>query len=108
MSSGISKCKLTVLKRMFNQDLVNKYLEDAYQNLAPCDRFQDGQEFIIDENGLQEPPADFCASAWADIRKDVLMIAIGGDMPGLKNRGMTLTGCTDWFRPVIFKVERID
>jgi hypothetical protein len=40
---------------MLNQDLVNEYLEEVYQNLTACDRFQDGQEFIIDENGLQEP-----------------------------------------------------
>jgi hypothetical protein len=26
-------------------------------------------------------------------------------MPGVKQRGTTITGCTDWFRPVYFKVE---
>lgn len=30
------------------------------------------------------------------------------DMPGIKQRGTVITGCTDWFRPVIFKVERIE
>jgi uncharacterized repeat protein (TIGR04076 family) len=29
-------------------------------------------------------------------------------MPGMKQRGTLIVGCTDWFRPVIFKVERID
>ena len=30
------------------------------------------------------------------------------EMPGLKQRGTILSGCTDWLRPVIFKVERLD
>jgi len=53
-------------------------------------------------------PDDFCASAWADIRKDILIVALGGDMPGIRQRGTLIAGCTDWFRPVIFKLERMD
>ena len=109
MSSEIPKCKITVLKRSINQDLVDEYLDDAYRNLGICERFQDGQEFVIEgENALQQPPKDFCAWAWADIRKDILTIAFGGNCPGLKKGGIVITGCTDWFRPVIFKVERMD
>ena len=29
-------------------------------------------------------------------------------MPGMKQRGTLITGCTDWLRPVIFKVEKMD
>jgi uncharacterized repeat protein (TIGR04076 family) len=29
-------------------------------------------------------------------------------MPGFRRRGTVITGCTDWFRPVIFKVERTE
>ena len=29
------------------------------------------------------------------------------DLPWMKERGTVLTGCTDWLRPVIFKVERM-
>ncbi len=41
------------------------------------------------------------------IRRGILAVAYGGDMPGMKQRGTIVTGCTDWFRPVIFKVERL-
>ena len=53
-------------------------------------------------------PEGFCAWAWADIRKDILTVVIGGNMPGLRQPGTIITGCTDWFRPVIFKVERVE
>jgi uncharacterized repeat protein (TIGR04076 family) len=109
MSSETLKCKITVIKRTLNQDLIDEYLEDAYRNIGPCDRFQDSQEFIIQgETALAQPPKNFCAWAWADIRKDILTIAVGGDMPGLKQGGTVISGCTDWFRPVIFKIERLN
>jgi len=86
MPFEIPKCKITVLKRTINQDLIDEYLdEDTSKNL--------GQ--------------GFCAWAWADIRRDIFSVAAGADMPGMKQRGSVITGCTDWFRPVIFKVERI-
>jgi uncharacterized repeat protein (TIGR04076 family) len=53
-------------------------------------------------------PEGFCPWAWADIRGDIMTIMAGGDLPWIKQRGTTITGCTDWFRPVIFKVERTD
>jgi uncharacterized repeat protein (TIGR04076 family) len=37
-----------------------------------------------------------------------MMIAAGGDPPWIKQRGAVITGCTDWFRPVLFKVEGIE
>jgi uncharacterized repeat protein (TIGR04076 family) len=68
--------------------------------------FQRWAEIIIDDHSAV--PENFCASAWADILKDILTIAIGGNMPGIRQHGTLITGCTDWFRPVIFKVERMD
>lgn len=108
--SEISKCKITVVKRTINQDLIDEYIDEKYRNhMKPCENLKDNQEFILEgETTLSHPPADFCAWAWADIRKDILTIAVGGDMPGLKQQGTVITGCTDWFRPVIFKVERIE
>ena len=53
-------------------------------------------------------PEGFCASAWADIRKDILAVAMGADMPGFRQPGTVIAGCADWFRPAIFKVERIE
>jgi len=64
-----------------------------------------GAETIIEDYSVV--PDGFCASAWADIRKDILAVAMGANMPRVRQLGTVITGCTDWFRPVIFKVERI-
>ena len=45
--------------------------------------------------------------AWADIRPAIFTAAGGGTMFGMKEPGTIIAGCSDWFRPVIFKVERI-
>lgn len=109
MSIKLPKCKITVLKRIVHQDIIEKYLDDEYKSTGPCECFQDGQEFIIEsEADLQQIPEKFCDWAWADIRKDILTVAFGGNMPGMKERGTIITGCTDWFRPVVFKVERME
>ena len=105
MSSTMHPCKITVLKRTLNQDLIEEYLDESCQEMTRCERFEEGQEFVIDQ--IFALPEGFCAWAWADIRQDLLSMAIGGNLPGVKQSGLTITGCTDWFRPVIFKVERI-
>ena len=106
MPNKIYDCKITVLKRMVNQDLAKEYLDEKYTNIGPCELLQDGQEFVVrDHSGV---PEGMCPSAWADIRKDILAVATGADMPGINRRGTVIAGCTDWFRPVIFKVERIE
>jgi uncharacterized repeat protein (TIGR04076 family) len=99
------KCKITVLKRTINQDLADEYLEDT-EGFGPCERFKDGQEFVIERPF--DIPENFCPWAWADIRADILTVVVGGDRPWIKQRGAAIAGCTDWFRPVIFRVERMD
>jgi uncharacterized repeat protein (TIGR04076 family) len=106
MSFGLPKCKITVLKRTLHQDLANEYLDDSYKDMGLCECFEDGQEIVIDPGA--GVPEGFCAWAWADIRGDIMTVAYGGSMPGMKQRGTLITGCTDWLRPVIFKVERMD
>jgi uncharacterized repeat protein (TIGR04076 family) len=107
MSYEMPKCRITVLKRTLHQDLIAEYLDAHHQDTGPCECFQDGEEFIIDPAGMPEELLARCPYAWADIRQDILTVAYGGDMPGMKQRGTLITGCTDWFRPVIFKVERM-
>ena len=109
MSSEEPRCKITVLKRTLNHHLIDEYLAEEYKEIGPCEQISDGQEFVLE--GFEEMatvPEGFCAWAWADIRHDVLRVASGGDMPGFKQAGIAIAGCTDWFRPVIFKIERIE
>lgn len=105
MSYELPKCKVTVLKVTVNQDLADEYLKDA-SGFGPCERFKVGQAFVIDHPFTM--PDNFCAWAWADINKEILAIATGSDWPWLKQRGMTIAGCTDWLRPVYFKIEKLD
>jgi len=109
MSSELPNCKITVLKRTIHRDLIDQFLDHAYQDMDRCEVFRDGREFAIESSEeLSVVPEGFCAWAWADIRKDILTVATGGNMPGLRQPGTVITGCTDWFRPVIFKVERVE
>ena len=105
MPFELPKCKVTVLKRMVNQDLADEYLDGGI-DFGRCERFSDGQEYVIEHPFSM--PEDFCPWAWADIRKDILTVATGGNLPWIKQRGTVLAGCTDWLRPVIFRVERMD
>jgi len=106
MHSEMPKCKITVLKRTINQDLIDEYLGDEHKNLGPCELFEEDQEFVI--RSYYRVPEGFCDWAWADIRRDILALAYGGNMPGMRKPGTLIVGCTDWFRPVIFKLERMD
>jgi uncharacterized repeat protein (TIGR04076 family) len=102
----MAKCKITVLKRTVHQDLIDEYLREGIaEQMGPCDRFEDDQEFTLDES--LAPPEGFCAWAWADIRSSVLAIMFGSNLPWAKP-GVNITCCTDGCRPVVFKVERVD
>ncbi len=105
MPYDMPQCKITVLKRTLNRDLVAEYL-DTDEDFGACNRFSDGQEFVLEHPFKM--PEGFCPWAWADIRGDILTIAAGGDLPWIKPRGTAIAGCSDWFRPVIFKVERME
>ena len=94
--------KITVRKRLFLEDVVEEYAEGDW---APCDRLTEGQEFVVYGKEL-EMPAGFCSWAWADIFKQVLTLARGGNFLGTKP-GTFVTCCTDGFRPVVFLLERI-
>lgn len=106
MSNKMPKCKITVIKREFYPDLVQEYMQNPEKHPGVCETLQEGQEFIVEQPWLV--PEGMCQWAWADIRKDILMVMGGGTMPGLKQPGVLISGCTDWFRPVLFRIERID
>ena len=95
-----AKVKITVLRRLFNQDMVDEYTTEPWE---PCQRLGDGQEFIAEGVNM---PEGFCSWAWADIQKYVMTLARGGNFLGVKP-GVCITCCTDGFRPVIFKLERV-
>ena len=101
--------KITVIKRTVNHDIIEKYVKEEYQtNFTPCGRFQDGQEFLVKPENRFRPPDGFCEWAWADIRHDILSLVYGRNVPHMKNENANIVGCTDWWRPVYFKIEKIE
>ena len=107
----ISRCKITVLKRTFHQDLVNTYyrsIEEDSKPQGPCECFKEGQEFIVDPSKMPKEFYTRCPWAWADIYKAILNVSSGANMIGGKRPGVIIAGCTDWFRPVIFELEKLD
>ena len=90
------KCKITVLKKAFNEDLYRQY---PYGAASPCGRFEEGQVFITDNRW--DPPEGFCVWAWGDLRSTIQSIHGGHSIP-------MIACCTDGLRPVTFKLEKID
>ena len=95
-----AKVKITVLRRPFHTDLAEEYTTCDW---GPCERLSEGQEFVSEGVNM---PAGFCSWAWADIQKYVMTLARGGNFVGVKP-GVYITCCTDGFRPLSFKLERI-
>ena len=95
-----SKVKITILKRLVLSDL-DKYKKEPS---VACDLFKDGQEFVSENIQM---PKGFCSWAWADIQRDVAVLALNGNFYWVKDEDTGISCCTDGFRPVVFKLERI-
>ena len=100
----MAKARITVLKRMVNRDLIQEYLGEDNE-MGPCGLFEDGQEFIQED---WRPPDGFCPWAWADIHKEIILVRRGGSQGGQMQEGTAIACCTDGFKPVVFRIERIE
>jgi uncharacterized repeat protein (TIGR04076 family) len=103
------KCKITVLRREYYQDLADEYLIDP--SAGKCHLFEDGQEIIVDDQrSIPMLQGQFCSQAWDSISCYVYAALQGGSIM----RGWThdekvmIACCNDGIRPVIFKLERLD
>ena len=100
------KLKITVLRRMFNEDLADKYCQEE---VTPCPVFTEGQEFIYDSYGEGNKPKNFCDHAGVNIYNLVFALTSNGSFPKwMKNENSIIGCCTDGIRPVVFKIEKID
>ena len=107
MSYEMVKCKITVIKRMVNQDIVDRFLADEDKsNFTVCDRFKDGQEFVC-EHPFNLPENFGCEGAWADIRDSIIAVSAGMQLPWLKQKNSTIAACKDHFKPVYFSIEKL-
>jgi uncharacterized repeat protein (TIGR04076 family) len=100
-------CKITVLKRTLNQEYLDQFRNGVGK---ACPIFKEGQEFVL--SAPWESPQGFCDWAWADIRSYILATTYGRPEafppPFGKPEGVFVACCSDGFRPVFFKIERIE
>ncbi len=90
--------KITVLRKYFHQDLIEKYTETG--DWGPCPKLNEGQVFIVPEESCWEMPPGFCSWAWNDIAHRVWGMARGGP-------NVYVTCCSDGYRPVILLLEKM-
>jgi len=102
----MAKCKITVLKKIFNKELVEEYCAlNLYEHCLGCSLLTVEQEFIVEDHN--HIPEGFCSWAWSDIQKDVTTIMFDGNFPWIKQPGVAISSCSDGLMPVVFKIERI-
>jgi uncharacterized repeat protein (TIGR04076 family) len=53
-------------------------------------------------------PEGFCPGAYTDLFRYILGLQSGANFPWMNEDGMVLACCNDGFRPVIFRLERIE
>jgi uncharacterized repeat protein (TIGR04076 family) len=93
--------KITVIKKLETGKIFEEYAVEEAQ--PRCNAVKEGDVFISREMGI---PEGFCNWAWSDIQRDVVHLALGGDFPWIKKKGVMISCCTDGLRPVVFRLER--
>jgi uncharacterized repeat protein (TIGR04076 family) len=89
------KVKITVVKRTLNDEWNKAYRGGK---VKMCEKVADGQEFIVESP--YRKPEGLCDWAWGDIRPYIHMVDLG-------KFEASVNCCTDGFRPVFFKIERV-
>ncbi|WP_371805109.1 TIGR04076 family protein [Candidatus Lokiarchaeum ossiferum] len=99
----LKKVKITVIQRSVNKELA----EQHHRETPPiCSVFEEGQEFIVNSF---EKPANFCDWAWMDIQRVIISFLFDGNLSHFSsNPNEFVMCCTDAYRPVSFKIEKID
>ena len=102
----MTKVKITVVRRLNRLEIHKDGGEGCTCQGPPvCPLFEDGQVFIADMTSM---PARFCAGAWADLYRFICGLQNGANYQWVNEPGKVLVACNDGFRPVIFRLERIE
>jgi uncharacterized repeat protein (TIGR04076 family) len=103
----MGKCKITVIKRDYHQDLAGEYCNSSTKF---CPVFNEGDIFYAKFG----QPEKFCGWAWNDIYRVVTTLMSGGNYSRgefegwMKRDNEMIACCTDGIRPVTFKIEYIE
>lgn len=100
----MEKCKIEVIKTMFNEDLAQEY---ACKGIGKCPFHKVGDVFY----GDYAKPEGLCDEAWKAIYQYVFAISHGSGVfyngDWIDKPGVAICSCNDGIRPVIFKVSQI-
>lgn len=102
----MANVKITVVKRIVNDDLIEMYGAPGF---GICDRFQEGDVYI--SKGGNRPDNFPCEEAWYAFDKYAFALAHGADgfwESWIPERKLAVSSCNDGLRPVIFKLETIE
>ena len=95
----MAKCRITVLKCLFDTELKEKYVPDP--EYGRCPYFQPGQVFETDG---EKPEGFGCNVGWKSIRDEAIGFtkenSFFGDRP-------QVVCCNDGIRPVLFLLEKV-
>ncbi len=100
----MKKCKITVMKKTFYEDLSKQY-ENPISHACSV---EEGEVYIA--NGW-ERPENLCESAWESMSAFVMTLAHGGENfydGWMKNPKSAMISCNDGFRPVSFLIEALE
>ena len=100
----MKKCRITVMKIVRHNDLIEKY-ENPISHA--CD-MREGDVFVA--NGWERPEG-FCQSAWDTVSPFVMTLSHGGENfynGWMKNKKSAMISCNDGFRPVTFYIEALN
>jgi len=104
--SRMAKVRITVVKKLNHKSLYGDNPPATFTASPECDILEVGQEFIVEDP--RKCPPGFCGWAFADIHRDITLFSYGCSYTENIPEGTSLACCTDGYRPVIFKLERID
>lgn len=98
------RVKITVVKKVDMRAIHSEYIGNVDSFEPVCPLFHIGEEFIVEGSDC---PQGFCMAAFADIYRFISGLKFGANYPWMKEPGTVIACCTDGFRPVVFKLERI-
>ena len=102
------KTKITVVKVFKPGEIFGDNPPATLKTNKPCSKNKEGDEFSISAPAARRPEG-FCETAWAQIRPYVLTIHYGGNISSwIEEPGTAVVPCADGFRPVIFKIQRVE
>ena len=102
------RIRITVVKRLnFNEIHADSDVGCTPDMEPICSLFEEGQEFVVGPD-LREMPEGFCPGAFVDIFRFISGLRAGANYGWVKEGGRLLTCCTDGFRPVVFRLERME